>query len=111
MKKPTDSTFIDLRTDFGFKRLFGSSERAWILRQFLNILFAKEFEVSEVTFHDKEVLPPGPDGKRIVYDVYCTTDTGHHMVIEMQQQDHTLFGKRISNQNSNQNYWFFVFSE
>ena len=51
--------------------------------------------ISEVMFRDKEVLPPGPDGKRIVYDAYCTTTTGYHFVVEMQRKQSSLFGKRM----------------
>lgn len=89
-------TFINLMTDFGFKRVFGSVEFKSILIRFLNVLFSKEgVEVNDVMFHDKEVLPPDSDGKRIVYDVYCTS-LGHrgHFILEMQQLYHADFEKR-----------------
>lgn len=52
--------------------------------------------MTDVTFHDKEVLPPDSDGKRIVYDVYCTSqgDDGH-FILEMQQLYHADFEKRV----------------
>lgn len=91
--------FINLMTDFGFKRLFGSVEFKPILIRFLNILFENEgLFVNDVEFHDKEVLPPDPDGKRIVYDVYCTSvrdGKKDHFVVEMQQVYHVNFEKRV----------------
>lgn len=93
--RPEDSIFIDLRTDFGFKRLFGSPERSSILIRFINALFAGRMVVTEVTFHDKEMLPQDPSGKRTIYDVYCTTETGHHFILEMQMNDSVNFPQRV----------------
>ncbi|MDE5642655.1 MAG: Rpn family recombination-promoting nuclease/putative transposase [Muribaculaceae bacterium] len=93
--KPDETTFIDLRTDFGFKRLFGSASRSHLLIRFINALFEGRMVVTEVTFHDKEMLPPDPAGKRTVYDVYCTTETGSHFILEMQMSDSANFPKRV----------------
>lgn len=92
---PKDTVFIDLRTDFGFKRLFGSPERSGLLIRFLNALFEGRMKVTRVTFQNKEMLPPDPDGKRTVYDIYCTTETGHHFILEMQMSDTENFPKRV----------------
>ena len=88
--------FMNLMTDFAFKRLFGSEKCKRILIRFLNILFAADgLTVDDVTFHDKEVLPDNPDGKRILYDVYCTTPgEKEHIIVEMQQVYHDLFENR-----------------
>lgn len=90
-----NTTFINLQTDFGFKRLFGSKERSGILLRFINALFEGRMVITQIEFHDKEILPADADGKKIVYDVYCTTDTGHHFILEMQQYDTPNFSKRI----------------
>ena len=88
-------TFIKLRLDYGFKRAFASPEHSEVLRKFLNALFDGEMVVTDITFQDKEVLPPDRNGKRIVYDAYCTTSTGYHFVVEMQKEQSMLFGKRM----------------
>ncbi len=90
-----NKTFIKLRSDYGFKRAFASPEHSEVLKKFLNALFEGKMEVTDVTFKDKEVLPPDKDGKRIVYDAYCTTSTGYHFIVEMQQEQSNLFGKRM----------------
>lgn len=99
MKETVDSllkkTFIKLRSDYGFKRAFASPERAGVLKRFLNALFEGKMVIIDITFENKEVLPPDKDGKRIIYDVYCTTSTGYHFVVEMQQEQSELFGQRM----------------
>lgn len=90
---------MNLKTDFAFKRLFGTEQFKHILIKFLNILFKKDgLHVDDVVYHDKEVLPPDPNGKRIVYDVYCTSVRDHgeeHFIVEMQQVYHSNFEKRV----------------
>lgn len=89
-------TFMNLMTDFAFKRMFGSADRKHILIRFLNILFSKEgLEVYDVTYHDKEVLPANEGGKVIKYDVYCTSpDDKEHFIVEMQRVYHPGFEDR-----------------
>ncbi len=64
-------TFIKLRSDYGFKRAFSSPQHAEVLKKFLNALFEGKMVITDVTFKDKEVLPPDKNGKRVVYDAYC----------------------------------------
>ncbi len=90
-----NKTFIKLRSDYGFKRAFASEEHSEVLKKFLNALFEGEMEVTDITFQNKEVLPADPNGKRLFYDAYCTTSTGYHFVVEMQQKQSKLFGKRL----------------
>lgn len=88
--------FMNLMTDFAFKRIFGSVNRKHILIQFLNILFENEgLHVYDVTYHDKEVLPENGNGKVIKYDVYCTSPNDkEHFIVEMQRVYHPGFEDR-----------------
>lgn len=95
--------FMNLRTDFAFKRVFGSEAHKQALIRFLNALFRKDgIKVCDVKFLDKEIIPeskgnePGvKSGKRIIYDVFCISHgTGHHFILEMQQSDNVLFNDR-----------------
>ena len=99
MKETVDEllkkTFIKLRSDYGFKRAFATPQNAEVLRKFLYALFEGRMVITDITFQDKEVLPPDRNGKRIIYDAYCTTNTGYHFVVEMQQEQSDLFGKRM----------------
>ena len=88
---------MNVLTDFGFKRMFGTERFKHILIRFLNALFEPQgITVLDVDYHNKEVLPPNPDGKRIVYDVYCTSKGAkEHFILEMQQEHHIHFEKRM----------------
>lgn len=108
---------INIQTDFGFKHVFGDIRNKRALILFLNALFAGRLIVTDVTYHDKEILPSEQKGKRIVYDVYCTShvrrgdspyfpvmqtppsykDTGadHHFILEMQNIYTPPFEERI----------------
>ena len=108
--------FINLQSDFGFKRAFGSERFRNALIKFLDAVLGDEITVSDIRFHDKEVLPSSVEGKRIVYDIYCTMDvpseqTGfssnyprlgesaesvsHHFILEMQNIYEPPFEERM----------------
>lgn len=95
IKNPLEKDFINLLTDFGFKRVFGSKEYAGILLQFLNALFEGEMHIKSVEFKSKELLPERITGKKVQYDIYCTTDTDKHFILEMQQEESENFSSRI----------------
>lgn len=65
--------FFNIRTDFGFKKMFGTLKNKRILIRFLNALLGDEIVITDVRYHDKEVLPAEEKGKRIIYDIYFTT--------------------------------------
>ena len=108
--------FINLQSDFGFKRAFGSERFRNALIKFLDAVLGDEITVTDIRFHDKEVLPSSVEGKRIVYDIYCTMDvpseqTGfssnyprlgesaesvsHHFILEMQNIYEPPFEERM----------------
>ena len=92
---PLDREFIRILTDFGFKRVFGSSEHKGLLLRFLNALFEGEKRITNLEFRDKEIIPFHSAGKKVVYDIYCTTETGEHFILEMQQEESENFSIRI----------------
>ena len=50
--------YINPFTDWGFKRLFGQEFSKPLLISFLNDLLVDELHVKDLTFRDKELLPP-----------------------------------------------------
>lgn len=90
------TTFINLQTDYGFKRLFGTARNKPILIRFLNAVLGETVTVTDVVYHDKEMLPRDEDGKRIIYDVYCTSQgDSHHFILEMQNFYEPPFEERV----------------
>ena len=106
--------FINLQTDYGFKRMFGNIKNKRVLIRFLNAIFGDDIHVTDVEYHDKELLPSEADGKRIIYDIYCTSeipdqernlfagataDDGrktHHFILEMQNLYDPRFEDRMA---------------
>lgn len=78
--------FINPFTDWGFKTIFGQEINKDLLISFLNDLLAGEHHIADITFKDKEQLPELKDMRGIVYDIYCTTDKGDHLIVEMQNR-------------------------
>lgn len=116
--------FINLCTDFGFKRLFASEERKHILIRFLNALLGDSMTVTDVELRNPEQQPDSPEGKRIIYDVFFRSsvefgDKGeaawmerhrrvarslgregseclsHHFILEMQNLNQPPFEERL----------------
>lgn len=90
--------FIDVKLDYGFKWFFGQLKRKHILIRYLNAIFeraGRDIVVENIDYHDKEILPEEEEGKKIVYDIYCSSPKGHHFIVEMQNIDSVLFYNRI----------------
>jgi len=86
--------FINPFTDVGFKRIFGQEFSKPLLIDFLNNLLKGERCIVDLTFLDKE--QPGVfDGDRsLIYDIYCETDNGESIIVEMQNREHPNFKER-----------------
>ena len=88
--------FIDLTTDFGFKRIFMIDE---FMIDFLNDLFKayrKNIKVKTVKYLNKESNGGGSDDKHIVFDLKCESETGDIFIVEMQKRDQEHFNDRVA---------------
>ncbi len=87
--------YLNPLTDFGFKRIFGSEENKPLLLDFLNsYLEATLGLITEVTFLSPEVLGEEPGEKKSVFDLYCVTQNGDRVIIEMQRARQDFFSSR-----------------
>src|SRR5574344_1711592 len=107
------SKFINPFTDVGFKRIFGQEITKDLLIDFLNDLLKGERNILDITFLDKEQIPVFDKDRGLIYDIYCTTDTGEKIIVEMQNKyqqhfkDRTLFylSQAISRQGERGAKW------
>jgi len=88
--------FINPKTDYAFKKIFGSSESKDILISFLNALIYE----GNPTIEDLEIinpnLPPKVEGLKDSYlDVKAKLNNGTLVIIEMQVLNVQSFGKRV----------------
>ena len=89
-------TFINPKTDYAFKKIFGSSESKDILISFLNAMIYD----GNPTIADLEIinpnLPPRVEGLKDTYlDVKAKLSDGTLVIIEMQVLNVESFGKRV----------------
>ena len=78
--------FINPFTDIGFKRIFGQEISKPLLLDFLNNLLAGEEHIVNLSFLDKEQPALYEDDRSLIYDIYCETDDGKKIIVEMQNK-------------------------
>lgn len=88
--------FISPKTDFAFKKIFGSTDSKDILISFLNALIHDANPVIQ----DLEIIDPynpgdGVDLKDSYLDVKAVLDNGSTVLIEMQRFKGASFEKRV----------------
>ncbi len=88
------SRFINPFTDWGFKQIFGQEMPKVLLIDFLNDLLVGERVIRDLQFLNNEQSPDYQEGKGIIYDIFCTTDTGERIIVEMQGSPQTHFRER-----------------
>jgi len=52
-------------------------------------------DVVSITFRPTELLGESESEKRVVFDIYCVTDTNRHFIIEMQRSKQSFFQNRL----------------
>ena len=72
--------YINPFTDVGFKRIFGQELSKPLLLDFLNSLFEED--------------------RSLIYDIYCETDDGEKIIVEMQNKSQPFFKNRSISRSS-----------
>ena len=78
--------FIYPFTDWSFKFIFGREENKDILIEFLNDLLQGERVITDVRYMNNEQIPEQMEMRKVIYDIFCETDTGEHIIVEMQNR-------------------------
>ena len=86
--------FINPFSDVGFKRIFGQELSKPLLLDFLNSLFEGEKRIVNLTFLDKEQPALFEEDRSLIYDIYCETDEGEKIIVEMQNKSQPYFKNR-----------------
>ena len=84
--------YINLLTDFGFKRIFGIKE---VMIHFLNTVLDIEGGITEISYSNPERLGLTADDRKAIYDLYCTTGNDEHIIVEMQAIHQQYFKDRV----------------
>ena len=86
------SRYINVLTDYGFKRVFGDEE---VMTAFLTDLLQPKSPISKITFLDKELDGLTQYERGVVYDLFCRTEDGGEFIVEMQNRSQPHFADRI----------------
>ncbi|POZ52823.1 Rpn family recombination-promoting nuclease/putative transposase [Methylovulum psychrotolerans] len=88
--------FLDIKTDFAFKKVFGSEGSQDILLSFLNsVLDFNGRLITDLIFVDPYNIPMLKGMKDTYVDVKAKLDDGSQVIVEMQVLHHEGFEKRI----------------
>lgn len=98
-RKPmSNQKLVNLRIDFAFKQLFGTSGSEDILLTFLNAMLADSLEspIQSLQFEDPHLHREHEEDKLSILDVSATLDTGTKINIEIQlNNNHDLLKRSL----------------
>ncbi|MFK7983860.1 MAG: Rpn family recombination-promoting nuclease/putative transposase [Saprospiraceae bacterium] len=86
--------YINLFTDFGFKRVFGEEANKDILMDFLNEVLPKEYTIQDLHFSKNEHLGKSIENRKAIFDLFCISDKGEHFIVELQKARQDFFKDR-----------------
>ena len=86
--------YINLLTDFGFKRIFGTEANKDLLIDFLNLVLKIDGGIKELNFINTETRGSLKKDRTSVFDLHCTTGKNERIIIEVQNHSHKNFKDR-----------------
>ncbi len=82
-RKPVN---INSYTDFGFMKLFGEEVSKDLQLDFINAVLEEETgTISSIEFAKNELLGLGQLDRKVVFDIYCKTESGERIIVEIQK--------------------------
>ena len=94
-EKQEHPVFIDLTTDYAFKRVFGTEVNKDLLISFLNELFRGRKTIRDVQYNKNEYMGDTDSIGHVVLDLTCTGDGGEQFVIEVQRTSQRNLKRRM----------------
>ena len=86
--------YLNLLTDFGFKKMFGEENKKFLIAFLNSILAERVGTIVDLTYLNTEQLGENPKEKKMVYDIYCTTSDNEHIIVELQIGGQSYYGER-----------------
>jgi predicted transposase/invertase (TIGR01784 family) len=85
--------YVNPFTDFGFKKIFGEEASKPQLIDFLNSLLLDN-QIIDLEFKDKEKNGAIENDRKAIYDIYCETQAGEKIIVELQKAKQNYFKDR-----------------
>lgn len=86
--------YINLFTDFGFKKIFGEEASKPLLIDFLNALLPQANKIIDLNFKNTEQLGQSEADRKAIYDIYCENENGEKFIVELQKAKQNYFKER-----------------
>jgi predicted transposase/invertase (TIGR01784 family) len=88
--------YINLFTDFGFKKIFGTEANKDLLIHFLNTVLEKEMDapIQSIKYGKNEFLSRRAKDRKAIFDLYCENDRQEKFIIELQRAEQAFFKDR-----------------
>ena len=86
--------YINLLTDYGFKRIFGTEPNKALLIDFLNTLLPDHHRIQDLTYRNIEKLGNTQIDRKAFFDIYCQAASGEHFIVELQKAKQNFFKDR-----------------
>ena len=86
--------YLNLLTDFGFKKMFGEENKKFLIAFLNSILAEKVGNIEDLTYLNTEQLGENHKEKKMVYDIYCQTSDKEHIIVELQIGGQSYYGER-----------------
>jgi len=93
--KPKAGIFIDVLSDFGFKRIFASEPNKDLLIAFINELFKGRKTVLDLSYDKNEHVGDTDELGSVILDLTCTASNGGRFIIEVQRSSQFNFKRRM----------------
>lgn len=94
MAFPLQEQYVNLLTDFGFKRVFGSEPNKQLLIDFLNTLLPAHHHIQSLSYKSSENLGNTPIDRKAIFDIYCQGANGDRFIVELQKAKQNFFKDR-----------------
>ncbi len=90
-----EEKYVNLFTDYGFKKLFGEEPNKDLLLDFLNELLREEQgTITELSYLKNEQLGTSELNRKAIFDLYCTNERGEKFIVELQKTKQKFFKDR-----------------
>lgn len=94
MAFPLQEQYVNILTDFGFKRVFGSEPNKQLLISFLNTLLPEHHHIQTLSYKSTENLGSTPVDRKAIFDIYCQGANGERFIVELQKAKQNFFKNR-----------------
>ena len=86
--------YINLFTDFGFKRIFGKEIYKEVLIDFLNQIIENE-TITDLSYINNQRQGITEDNRKAIFDIVCKNEEGEYFIVEIQQSHQEFFVDRM----------------